>query len=92
VRQSAIDEWPELGALRATPYDGVAEFLVHDMMDIKRSRLDPYYLDIVVPDEKKFFDVTDTDCTVGWEEVFIEDGKLVPEAEARASSPYANGA
>ena len=87
MRQSAVDAWPELKSLSATPYDGVAEFIVWDMMDIKQSRDDPVFLERIKADEEKFFDVRAAACTIGWEEVYVADNKLVPESQIRLNTP-----
>lgn len=82
-----MDAYPELKSLSVTPYDGVAEFIVRDIMDIRRSQEDPFYLKEVRDDEAKFFDVAGAHWTIGWEEVFVEDNKIVPESQIRLNTP-----
>lgn len=87
MQQSTLDAWPELRALRISEYDGVAEFIVKDIMDIKKSRDDPDFLEKIRPDEENFFDVPGMAWTIGWDEVYVKDGKIVPDSEARENAP-----
>ncbi|KAJ9608854.1 hypothetical protein H2200_006625 [Cladophialophora chaetospira] len=87
VQQSTMDAWPELKALEVTPYDGVAEFIVKDVEGIKRSRDDPFFIEKIRPDEENFFDVQGMAWTIGWEEVYVVDGKIVPDSEAQQNAP-----
>ncbi|OAL38568.1 hypothetical protein AYO20_02218 [Fonsecaea nubica] len=88
VQQSTMAAWPELTALDVTPYDGVAEFLVRDNVEgIKRSRDDPFFVEKVRPDEEKFFDVKGMAWTIGWEEVYVLDGRIVSDEEAWRHAP-----
>ncbi|KAK5061395.1 hypothetical protein LTR84_007937 [Exophiala bonariae] len=87
LQQSAIDAYPDLKSLSLTPYDGVAEFIVKDMADIRKSQEDPFYLNEVRNDEANFFDVSGAHWTIGWEEVYVEDNKLVPESQIRLNAP-----
>ncbi|OAP62041.1 hypothetical protein AYL99_04244 [Fonsecaea erecta] len=87
VQQTTMAAWPELQALAVTPYDGVAEFIVKDIEGIKKSRDDPFFIEKVRPDEEKFFDVKGMAWTIGWEEVYVLDGKIVPDSEARVNAP-----
>lgn len=50
----------------------------------KLNGLDPYYEQVVQPDEESFFDMSKSSITIGWEEVYIENGKVVdiPPGEA----------
>lgn len=41
--------------------------------------IDPYYKDVVQPDEEQFFDLSNSRFTVGWEETYVDaskDGKV----------------
>ncbi|KIX98399.1 uncharacterized protein Z520_05700 [Fonsecaea multimorphosa CBS 102226] len=87
VQQSTMEAWPELKALDVTPYDGVAEFLVKDIEGIKKSRDDPLFHEKIRPDEENFFDVKGMAWTIGWEEVYVLDGKIVPDSEAWKNTP-----
>lgn len=62
-------------------FDGAAEFYVpsdggHDFWD--RAKQDPYYEKVVKQDEESFFDADTSVMLVGWEEVYIEEGEIVP--------------
>lgn len=48
----------------------------------ERARTDQYYLDVVVPDEEYFADMGRSQVAVGWEEVWVEGGKVV-EADTK---------
>jgi hypothetical protein len=73
--------------LNVTPYDGVAEFLVKDVGDIIRSRDDPVFLKEIRDDELNFFDVPGMAWTIGWEEVYVENNKIVPDSQVRLNAP-----
>lgn len=50
-------------------------------MDGLTGRTDPYYEEVVRPDEESFFDFSASLITVGWEETYIDDrkdGELAP--------------
>lgn len=49
----------------------------NDFECLERARQDPYYGDVVAPDEEKFIDMGRSQMIVGWEEVYVEDGKTV---------------
>lgn len=87
LQRAAIDAYPDLKSLSVTPYDGVAEFIVKDMADIKKSQEDPFYLGEIRKDEANFFDVPGAHWTIGWEEVYIEGNQLVPESQIRLNTP-----
>lgn len=36
---------------------------------------DPYYEEVIAPDEASFFDLASSKLTVGWEEVYVDDRK-----------------
>ena len=44
---------------------------------LHKARQDPYYEEVVVPDENRLYDWETARWTYGWEEVYIEDGKVV---------------
>lgn len=77
---------PELTQAKPLDYDGVAEFIVPDVSYIKSSREDPYFFEKVLPDEERFFDTQNTGYHIGWEEVYLRDGKIVDLEEARVNS------
>ena len=62
-------------------YDGFVELYVREKEfdRLKQAREDPYYKDVVAPDEKDFIDGERSRMILGWEEVFIEDGKIVDD-------------
>lgn len=60
-----------------SPYDGHAEFLIRSMDDISKAMQDPYFEKMVKPDEEMFSDPDGVVVMVGYEEVVIEDGKVV---------------
>lgn len=59
-------------------FDGVAEFLVTSPQILHNARQDPYYNEKVYPDEQKFLDFEHVAWTIGYEEVHVQDGKVVP--------------
>jgi len=58
-------------------YDGHVEFLVRSVQDLYDAVQDPDYPAKVGPDEKYFLDPSTSMVTVGWEEVYVLDGKVV---------------
>lgn len=87
LQEKTMSAWPELESSSITPYDGVAEFIVKDIMDIKKSRDDPIFLDQIIADEAKFLDRSGIGWTIGWEEVYVEDNKIVPDSQVRLNAP-----
>lgn len=73
--------------MEMTPYDGVAEFTAESIDVIKRARDDPIFLEVIRPDEERFIQVQNVSWAVGWEEVYVQDGKIVPDSEAWKNSP-----
>jgi hypothetical protein len=55
----------------------VAEFLMPDTSCFYKARHDPYYEEVIAPDEEKLFEWSTAQWSVGWEEVYIQDGKIV---------------
>ena len=58
-------------------YDGHVEFMVRSIEDLKKAVEDPEYPERVLPDEQRFLDQSSSVVTLGWEEVYVEDGKVV---------------
>lgn len=59
---------------------------MRDPADFARAHKDQYYLEHVSKDEGNFFDPESFQWTAGWEEVFLEGGKVI-EAQ-RGDSHY----
>ena len=74
---SAEKDFPDLKGMQKLEYDGVAEFWMRDASYFHKAREDPYYKEVVLPDENKLFEWETMQWTVGWEEVYIKDGKGV---------------
>ncbi|KAH6671368.1 EthD domain-containing protein [Halenospora varia] len=62
--------------LSISPYDGHVEILLRSVEDLENALKDPLYAEVVGPDEG-FMDQSRSMVTVGWEEVYIRDGKIV---------------
>ncbi|KAH9215403.1 EthD domain-containing protein [Leptodontidium sp. 2 PMI_412] len=58
-------------------YDGHVEFMLRSVEDLKKAVEDPEYPEKVLPDEQRFMDQSNSLVTVGWEEVYVKDGKVV---------------
>ena len=58
-------------------YDGYVEFIVRSVEDLKKAVEDPEYPEKVLPDEQRFMDQSNSVVTVGWEEVYVKDGKVI---------------
>ncbi|ETI24899.1 hypothetical protein G647_04269 [Cladophialophora carrionii CBS 160.54] len=76
---TAIADFPALGGLKKLDFDGVGEFLMLDASCFQKAREDPYYEQVVMPDENQLFEWESAQWTLGWEEVYIKDGKIVEE-------------
>ena len=68
--------------MEPSPYDGGAVFYVRDIQDLVAAVSDPDYQQNVLADEGKFIDLSGEEgrkrmLTVGWEEVYVLDGKVV---------------
>lgn len=58
-----------------TACDGMAEFYVKKWEDFEAAFADPYYLEVVAPDEQRFMNTQNLTMTVGVEYIVIEDGE-----------------
>lgn len=58
-------------------FDGHGEILVETSDSLKALMEDPYYKEVVEPDEAKLIDKQSVRRTVGYEEVWVQDGKVV---------------
>lgn len=70
-------------------HDGHVEILLKDIEDLETAVQDPDYPARVGPDEAKFLDQKRSVVTVGWEEVYLRDGKVV-NIDAEGRSVFAN--
>ncbi|RSL51121.1 hypothetical protein CEP51_015248 [Fusarium floridanum] len=81
MKELGIGANPAFQHLPWLEYDGVAEFWTTDIQNLNRAFQDPYCLENVYPDEHELFDFASNRWNVGWEEVFVKDGKPVnPQA------------
>ena len=72
---SAIEAFPDLKDIQKLEYDRVAEFWMPDASCFHKARQDPYYEQVVMPDENHLLEWE----TVQWsvlEEVYVKDGKV----------------
>ncbi|PYH87534.1 hypothetical protein BO71DRAFT_424295 [Aspergillus ellipticus CBS 707.79] len=58
-------------------FDGHAEVLLEDWDILGRLRADPYYLEVVEPSEVQLIDKASVLRRVGYEEVWVSEGKAV---------------
>ena len=63
--------------MAALTFDAIAEFLMPDISCFQKAREDPYYASHIAPDEEKLFEWESARWTVGWEEIYVKDGKVV---------------
>lgn len=64
-------------------YDGMADFYVRKYEDFEALFLDPYYQEVVQPDEKKLFCMDTMSVTIGVEYVAIDKGEMVQTHASR---------
>ena len=76
---------PGLSQASIAEYDGFVELLMPSLSCFDEAQKDPYYQEVVVPDELKFADVPRTQILVGWEEVYVQDGKVVEVQPGQAN-------
>jgi len=69
--------FPLLGYVPKLDYDGIAEFWMPDLSCFAKACEDPYYKEVVKPDEDELFVMETSTWTVGWTEVYIQDGKIL---------------
>lgn len=55
-------------------YDGSGDFYVKKYEDFEAAFLDPYYQEVIRPDELKLIDPETVSVTIGYEYCVIEDG------------------
>ncbi|GKZ30057.1 hypothetical protein AbraIFM66950_007578 [Aspergillus brasiliensis] len=58
-------------------FDGHAEILLENWDILGRLRADPYYVEVVEPSEVKLIDKSSVVRRVGYEEVWVAEGKAV---------------
>ena len=56
-------------------FDGHAEIVLENWEILSRLRADPYYQEVVEPSEAKLIDKASVVRRVGYEEVWVSDGK-----------------
>ncbi|KAI4209545.1 MAG: hypothetical protein LQ351_007536 [Letrouitia transgressa] len=85
IQERLVSVLGDLVKGKLADYDGFVELYVREseFERLKRAREDPYYKDVVAPDEKEFIDGEKSRMILGWEEVFIEDGKIVDNGDAK---------
>ncbi|THY26956.1 hypothetical protein D6D01_04261 [Aureobasidium pullulans] len=64
------------GPSQIAEFDGYVELTVPSIEALKRAFDDPFYKSHVAPDEAVFIDAQGTRRTFGYEEVYINDGKV----------------
>lgn len=58
-------------------FDGVGDFLMADFTCFRKFVESEYNVREIIPDEHKFIDWDSAHYRVGWEEVYVENGKVV---------------
>jgi len=59
---------------------------VKSLEDLQNAVQDPEYPERIAPDEKLLFDASTSVVTIGWEEVYVLDGKVVNILEDGSSA------
>jgi len=49
--------------------------VLHRTLHHANDIVDPYYEEVIAPDEASFFDLASSRFTVGWEEVYVDERK-----------------
>lgn len=82
------DGFAEAIGWTVSTYDGHVEFLIRSVDELYNAVQDPEYPAKIGPDEQRFLDPKNSMVTVGWEEVYVIDGKVV-NINSDGSSAYA---
>ncbi|KAM5358504.1 hypothetical protein ACJZ2D_015229 [Fusarium nematophilum] len=71
--------WPSTESFNTNRYCPLirAEFWTTDIQNLNCAFKDPYYLENVYLDEQELFDFASNRWNVGWEELYVKDGKPV---------------
>lgn len=77
MKETAEVAFPLLKKIKKYEYDGAGEFIMPDISCFHKAQQDPFYLTHMLPDEQKLFDWETTVYQVGWEEIYIKNGKIV---------------
>ncbi|RAH66135.1 EthD domain-containing protein [Aspergillus aculeatinus CBS 121060] len=77
LRAKATALWEFLGADSISDWDGHVQLYVPSLDCIANALNDPFYREVVVPDEEKFISARSCQRTVGYEECFIKDNRVV---------------
>ncbi|KAI5357772.1 putative EthD domain-containing protein [Septoria linicola] len=78
LRKEAQEHLPALGNFtvdNAVDYDGFVELRMPELSCFENAMNDPYYADVVSPDEQSFWEFATSKITVGWEETYIDATK-----------------
>lgn len=76
-RADATKLWEYLGADSIAKWDGHVQLYVPSLDCIANALNDPFYKDVVVPDEDKFISTKSCMRTAGYEECFIMNNRVV---------------
>lgn len=69
--------WTTLGKDHILDFDGIVELVVPNVEALQNALADPVYRDKVQPDEEAFIDGAKSFRSVGYEQVYIADGKVL---------------
>ena len=76
-KAAAEGELPALHKMKPLSFDGCGDFLMADFSCFRKFVDSDYNLSDIIPDEEKFIDWDSACYRVGWEEVYVENGKVV---------------
>lgn len=75
--RESVRSMPGFENANVADYDGFVDFLMPTLDCFAAAIKDPYYQEVVGPDESNFADLAKTRVMVGWEEVYVDNGKVV---------------
>ncbi|CAK1361064.1 hypothetical protein CB0940_03525 [Cercospora beticola] len=78
LRAEARSQLPTLGDFtveNVVDYDGFVELRMPELSCFENAMNDPYYAEVVAPDEKSFWKFATSKITIGWEETYIDASK-----------------
>ncbi|KAM0259619.1 hypothetical protein ACHAQJ_003198 [Trichoderma viride] len=75
----------EYAGATLAPFDGYVEFMVRSPEDLFKATQDPEYPVKMQPDEEFMFEHGKMQVTVGWVEVYVQDGKVVNIVDGKSA-------
>lgn len=88
LRKSFTSALPSLGkgVDSSADYDGFVELLMPSLDCYEKALQDEYYINVVGPDDKYFADMDKSKIMIGWEEAYVQDGRVVNLVQSKEAA------